>query len=260
MKVELDPKKSVEANAAVYYEKAKKYRKKIEGVKKAIEETKRLLEKAELEHVKKTKLKKRREKEWFEKFHWMFIDGHLVIGGRDAKSNELLVKKHMEKNDLFFHADVHGASVVIVKNGQELDDSDLEKAAVFAGCFSNAWKAGRGTVDVYCVKPEQVKTAAKAGEYLAKGSFVIEGQRKWFKNVELKLCLSFDGSKLFIAPCEMIKGKKVMIAPDVKKTKGESAREILKAIHKLFPESTEAVDVNWVIELIPNGGSRIIRR
>ncbi len=38
-----------------------------------------------------------------------------MLGGRDASQNEELVKKYMGGQDLFVHADVHGASVVIVK-------------------------------------------------------------------------------------------------------------------------------------------------
>ncbi|MEM0372532.1 MAG: NFACT RNA binding domain-containing protein [archaeon] len=256
MDVEIDVSKTVEQNAAKYYEEAKKYRKKIEGLKKAIESTKRLISEAKEKEQQKTAVKKHsREKEWFEKYHWMNASGRLVIGGRDAKTNETLVKKYMEANDLFFHSDVHGASAVIVKDGQSLDDDSLKYVAQFAGSFSSAWKEGRGTVDVYCVKPEQVKTSAKSGEYLAKGSFVIAGERKYFKNVELSLALTFENGKLVIKPPALAKGKKVIIRPDAKKTKGESSKFVFKKLKEIFPE--EEFDVNWVQELLPNGGSRV---
>lgn len=73
----------------------------------------------------------------------------------------------------------------------------MEKIAIFNACFSSAWKAGRGNVDVYCVKPEQVSQTANTGEYLSKGSFVIKGERKYFKNVVLKLFITFEDEKLF---------------------------------------------------------------
>lgn len=256
MQIELDSRKTVEQNAADYYENSKKFKKKLEGLKKAISETEKLLKKAELKEAEKKAVKKiTLKKEWFERFHWMIINGYLVIGGRDAKTNEFLVKKHMEKEDLFFHADVHGASVIIAKKGQELDESELELVAQFAGCFTSAWKAGRGTINVYSVLPEQVKTAAKSGEYLAKGSFVITGERKYYKNVELKLGIAFEEDKLLIKPVELIKGKKVVIKPDIKKSKGESSKLVLKKLKEIYPD--KSIDVNWVQDLLPNGGSRI---
>ncbi|NYZ79899.1 DUF814 domain-containing protein [Candidatus Micrarchaeota archaeon] len=256
MQVEIDTSRTVEQNAASYYENAKKYKRKLDGLKKAIEVTKRLLADAELKENEKITVKKiARDKEWFEKFHWLKINDVLVVGGRDAKTNEILVKKHMEKDDLFFHSDIHGASAMIAKNGQTLDDHLLRLVAQFAGAFSSAWKEGRGTVDVYCVKPEQVKMSAKSGEYLAKGSFVITGERKYFKNVELSLALTFEDGKLVIEPASSVVGKRVTLKPDVKKSKGETSKLVFKKLKEMFPN--EAFDVNWVQELLPNGGSRV---
>lgn len=54
---------------------------------------------------------------WFEKFIWFISsENYLVIGGRNAQQNEALVKKYMDKNDLFMHSELHGAAVVILKN------------------------------------------------------------------------------------------------------------------------------------------------
>ena len=46
---------------------------------------------------------------WFETFHWFITsDNYLVIGGRDAQQNEILVKRYLRKGDAYLHADVHG--------------------------------------------------------------------------------------------------------------------------------------------------------
>ena len=46
---------------------------------------------------KKTE-KKNRKQEWYEKFHWFFSsEDFLCIGGKDATSNEIIIKKHTEK-------------------------------------------------------------------------------------------------------------------------------------------------------------------
>lgn len=39
-----------------------------------------------------------------------------VIGGRDQQQNELLVKRYMRSTDIYVHADLSGASSIIIKN------------------------------------------------------------------------------------------------------------------------------------------------
>src|SRR3989344_3208358 len=110
MEVEIDLHKSVEENAGMYFDQAKKYKKKLEGARKALLESRKKLadlekqeEKFQAEEVKKLS-KVERKKEWYEKFHWFVSsEGYLCIGGKDATSNEVIIKKHMEKDDVVFH-------------------------------------------------------------------------------------------------------------------------------------------------------------
>ena len=61
-------------------------------------------------------IKQIRKKMWFEKFYWFVSSsGQLVLGGRDARQNELLVKRYLRASDLYVHADVHGASSVVIR-------------------------------------------------------------------------------------------------------------------------------------------------
>lgn len=54
---------------------------------------------------------------WFERFNWFVTSENvLVLSGRDAQQNELLVKRHLTKGDIYVHADLHGASTTIVKS------------------------------------------------------------------------------------------------------------------------------------------------
>ncbi len=258
MRIVIDPRKSIHENAAAYYEKAKKLRMKAKKALAAVEETKRMIEKQEAVPVKKLEKRIVRKKEWFEKYRWTLISNHLMIGGKGAKSNEEVVRKHLEKEDLFFHADIHGASAMVLKKGQECSEEELSHAAVFAACFSRAWKEGRGAVDVYCVKPEQVKLAAKSGEFLAKGSFVIEGKRKWFRNVELVLALTWHDERLLICPVEEVKrvsSKFLRLKPDASSSKQHAAKQVLFKLGKMFPEASISID--YVQEVLPTGGSKI---
>ena len=193
MEIEIDLKKSLHENAGEYYDRAKRMRSKIEGAKKALEISRKQLAKAEEKEVVKT-LEKKRERQWFEKYHWLKTrNGFLAIAGRDAKSNEQLVKKQMKKDDLFFHADIQGAAATILIDGQPAEEADRDDAARLAAVFSKAWQKGVGSINVYSVKPDQVKLSAKAGEFLAKGSFVMQGEREWHKNVPLEIKAFMDG-------------------------------------------------------------------
>ena len=205
MEIELDLSKSLDENASEYFKKAKESRKKILGLKKAllIAQTKS----AEQENKDKQKAldktlakeKKKLSKKWFMQFRWFFTsDNLLVIGGKDAKSNEEVVKKRMKKNDVYFHAEVFGAPHCIISapesfKGKEFSAPDLSmhEAAVFAVSFSKAWEESRPIADAYSVKPEQVSKSAKPGESLGTGAFMIYGERNWFNKTPLSCALGF---------------------------------------------------------------------
>ena len=119
MRITLNLNKSIEQNAAIYYEKAKKAKKKLAGAKKAIDKTILKLEKLKQSKQPKAgpvKLQKQQKKEWFEKFRWFYSsEEFLCVGGRDATSNEILIKKHTEKNDLVFHTKLEGSPFFVIK-------------------------------------------------------------------------------------------------------------------------------------------------
>ena len=106
----------------------------------------------------------------------------LVIGGRDADTNEEIVKKYMEPRDLAFHAQIHGAPIVIIKSeGRDIPETTLREAAQFAIAYSNVWKEGLHSGDCYWVYPNQVSKTPEPGEYLARGAFVIRGERHYME-------------------------------------------------------------------------------
>ncbi len=258
MKVIIDPRKTVYENAADHYEKSKKYKKKIKRLEQAIQETEKKITKRPEKKTPVLEKKIMRKKEWYEKYHWFFTrSGKLVLAGKDARSNQDLVRKHLKKNDLFAHADVHGAPATIFKDGQSASEEEKKSVAQFAACYSRIWGAGVKVADAFIVKPEQVKTAAKAGEYLAKGAFVITGERQWFRNLLLELKVSYQNSKLIIGPPAEIPGKGIIIAPGPG-TKHTSAKQVLSELTRTFPDAK--VDLDWIMQILPNGGSKIIKQ
>lgn len=190
MQVELDTSKTIEQNAALYFEKAKKAKKKIIGVKKALlmfeKERLNLLSKKEealtkYEEQEEEKRKEKRVKNWYEKFRWFFSsEGFLCVGGRDATTNEIIVKKHMLKEDIVFHTEAPGSPFFVIKTaGKEVGSDTLREAAQATAIFSRAWKMGLGSAKVYWVEPSQVKKELG----LPKGSFMIHGKRNYSEPV-----------------------------------------------------------------------------
>ena len=180
-KIIIDPKLTIPENAEVYYEKAKKAKRKTKGALIAIENTKKQLEDIKskkdiaMEHIAVPKKRIKKDLKWYEKLRWFISSENvLVVGGRDANSNENVVKKYLEPNDIYLHADIHGASSTAIKlNGAKLNDTILKESGEFAASFSSAWSKGFTTQDVFWVHPDQVSKTPGAGEFLAKGSFVL---------------------------------------------------------------------------------------
>ena len=258
--VEIFFEKSIEQNAAIYYEQAKRAKRKLEGAQKALEETKKKLEKLEKEkdrifkELEKQEVKeaKKRKKEWFEKFHWFYSsEGFLCIGGRDATSNEIVIKKHTDKSDIVLHTDMAGSPFFVIKNGQQAKEKTINEAAQATASYSKAWKLGLATLDVFYVKPEQVSKKTKAGEYMPKGAFMIYGETKYL-SPSLEISIGIIHTKQVIGgPTEAIKAqaeKYVTIISGKQKT-SDLAKKIK---HKLNIE-----DVNEIVPFIPAGGSEI---
>ncbi|HYB04064.1 MAG TPA: NFACT family protein, partial [Nitrososphaerales archaeon] len=131
------------------------------------------------ERAERKLVTERRERQWFERYRWFVTsDEELALGGRDGTSNSIVVNKYTGKNDIAFHADLHGSPFFILRRekaeGPPTDEIALEMAQATVS-FSRAWKDELGSADAYWVTPDQIKKSAPSGEYLPRGSFFIEG-------------------------------------------------------------------------------------
>lgn len=209
----LDLKKSLEENASDYFEKAKKIKKKIKGAEEALQQSLKKLKELEAKKEKfdaeEKQFKKlpERKKEWYEKFRWFFSsDGFLVLGGRDATSNEIVIKKHTDKNDLVLHTDLAGSPFFVIKSGgKKIPTSTINEAADAVCTFSRIWKLNLQSTDVFYVNPDQVSKKTKAGEYMGKGAFMIYGKTNYIENkVNLAIGVTKDRA-IMSGPLEPIK-------------------------------------------------------
>jgi predicted ribosome quality control (RQC) complex YloA/Tae2 family protein len=178
---------------------------KIERAEEVLEEMKKSSFKIE-EELKARIYSKPAPRFWYEKYRWTITRrGFLVIAGRDASQNEVIVKRYLGESDIFLHADIHGApATVLLRGSRELTEADIFEAAVIAACYSRAWREGLSYVDVYWVYGRQVSKSPPSGEYLSKGAFMIYGPRNYLR-VPLVLGI---GLKLY---CDQVYGEYVKV-------------------------------------------------
>jgi predicted ribosome quality control (RQC) complex YloA/Tae2 family protein len=143
-------------------------------------------------------IKEQIAKEWYERYRWFTTsDGLLAIGGRDASSNSAIIRRHLTENDIVFHAEIHGSPFFILKDAKQVSEisATLIEVAQATVSFSRAWRDGLFSADAYWVEPSQIKKGAPTGQFLPKGSFVIEGRRNYIKGIEIKLAVGIIWSR-----------------------------------------------------------------
>jgi predicted ribosome quality control (RQC) complex YloA/Tae2 family protein len=257
---------SVPQNAQRYYEKAKEMARKGSGAKEALVITKQLRE-GKTAAPKKTRpvsFYRRRKPKWYERFRWFFSsDGFMVLGGRDADTNEEIYTKYMERRDLVLHTDAPGAPLTVIKTeGEIVPKSTLEEAAQFAVSYSSVWKGGLVAADCYLIKGDQVSKTPESGEFLKKGAFVIRGERTYFKDTPLGLALGLADGVLVGGPVSAVKPK---ADPVVEIEPGElNADDLAKKVYRQFSDQVEdraflksVASVDQMVQFLPPGGSRI---
>jgi predicted ribosome quality control (RQC) complex YloA/Tae2 family protein len=255
--LQLDLTRSVQATAAKFYEKAKRAQRKIEGARKAILETQSKIEQLRREKQQIVEMKKpppvRKERAWYEKFRWFHSsEGLLVIGGKDATTNEILIKRRMEPHDLVFHADIVGAPFVLIKTrGKTPSEQSLKEAAQFAASYSRAWKEGFGVVNVYWVHPHQVGKSPPSGQYLKKGSFIIRGAKNYLRNVPLGVAIGVqikeDHAKIIGGPPEAV-AKHASVYVEIAPGEYKSS-ELAKRIRRILGEKAPVDQKKQILEM-----------
>ena len=284
MKITLDINKSVEENAGQYFEQAKKARKKIQGVKRTLDtfnkkEEKETKTQQEINQEDQliTKIVQTK-KYWFEKFKWFITsEGFLVVAGRDATTNEILIKKHLDDQDLVFHTDMAGSPFIIIKHNKEdvkkilstsfsqtsIGQESIDQAGSFTFLHSKAWKIGIAQEQVFYVKPHQITKTAQSGEYLTKGAFMIRGE-KTFLQPQIDICVGVSTQtpsnkpQLFLGPQIALKTYCEELI-DIQQG-NQKPKEIAQIIQKTFQKTHQVLfSLNDITHILPTG-SQIPKR
>jgi predicted ribosome quality control (RQC) complex YloA/Tae2 family protein len=227
-------------------------------------------------------------KEWYERYRWFITsDGLLAIGGRDSSSNSVVIRKYLTEYDIIFHAEIYGSPFFVIKNSAATtsprttaavvgdgDDNDismsLQQVAQATVSFSRAWKDGLFSGDAYWVKADQIRKGAPTGQFLPKGSFVIEGKRNYIKGVEIKLAIgvmqmSNNKFTLVCGPIDAVKKSSLVYSVLLPGTMDPTniAKKIKNEFIRVASDHTELLDfiktisIDDFVRTIPYGQSKI---
>ena len=275
-RVELEA--SIPTFSSLLFSRAKELERGAVNIDKASEELKSRIERIQNQTQKiheKIQFNMLESKHWYERYRWFVTtDGHLVLGGRDASSNSAVIRKHMTENDIVFHAEIHGSPFFLVKDARNQENGDfVDETAQATVSFSRAWKDGLSSGDAYWVFPNQVKKGAPTGQYLPKGSFVIEGKRNFCKGVELKLSIGLiqiENKRYTIVcgPSNAIRRRSLVFASLLpggsdpmnlaKKVKSEFVR-VISEFDSDLADYLKKIVLDEFIRMLPSGQSKIER-
>ncbi|MBI2105717.1 DUF814 domain-containing protein [Candidatus Woesearchaeota archaeon] len=126
-------------------------------------------QKATIENFLKKKITNRK---WFEKFRFELLEKGLIVGGKDRKTNEELLKKHLKGDDLVFHTEMKGSPFFILKNNK--DKENIFRAALLTAFYSQDWKRHNQDVTVMIASGNQIHKDKK----MDTGTFGVRGRRE----------------------------------------------------------------------------------
>jgi predicted ribosome quality control (RQC) complex YloA/Tae2 family protein len=269
-KIKIDPQSSIQAISSTLFNESKRQMKAIETIDMERKKTERNLEAFRKQATiarDSVVFSIQKKKEWYERYRWFFTsDGLLAIGGRDASSNSSVIRKHLNKNDKVFHAEIVGSPFFILREGNE-NPSTITEVAQATVCFSRAWREGLYGLNAYWVHPDQVKTAAPTGQFIAKGSFVIEGTKNFVQVSTMQLAVGLyqkndDDYSLMCGPVSAV--KKNCIYYVIIEPSGVDMVEIAKKIRLEFLKFKDKEDVVKAFTIddftraVPAGDSHIV--
>ena len=186
------------SNARQYYEQKKvaavKEQKTLQSSAKALKSTERKIGADLKKGLKQERelLRPQRMAYWFEKFTcFISSEGYLVLGAKDAPQSEIMYNRHLKRGDVFVHADLNGASPVVVKNkpgraNDPIPPSTLSQAGTLVVATSSAWDS-KAVMSAWWVTAEHVSKTTANGDFLSPGNFHVKGEKRFLPPAQLLL-------------------------------------------------------------------------
>ncbi len=188
----------------------------------------------------------------YRKYRWFFTSsGKLVIGGKSAEQNDFLLSllKETEKDFVVMHTTEPGSPFSILPEEiSKLSNSDIEECAIFTGCFSRAWKAGKSKASVDVFRLSQLHK----NRNMKQGTWGVFGGVKTL-SVPLQLVLTTQKEVLRAVPEKTSKSKFI-----VKLRPGNINKDNVQA--KLELELNKVFSHEELLSALPAGGFKIIKK
>ena len=265
-KIKIDLNSSLPTTASALFNESKKQKAAIGSIEKLLEKTEKDLQKVvkKGEGAKQVNVTQVRKKNWFERYRWFYTtDGVLAVGGRDSSSNSAIIRKHLEKNDKVFHAEISGSPFFLLKDNVSPTPASLTELAHATVCFSKVWKEAIYGSSAYWVNPDQVKKGAPSGQSMAKGSFMIEGQRNFVKISTLKMCVGIiKYEESYLLTCGPPSMKDTAVCYAMIEPTGQDMADVAKRIRYEFLSSNEEIakpfSIDDFVRVLPAGACKII--
>jgi len=264
-KIKIDLNSSLPTTASTLFNESKKQKAAIGSIEKLVRKTENDLEKVvkKGESVKQVSFTQVRKKNWFERYRWFYTtDGVLAIGGRDSSSNSAIIRKHLQKNDKVFHAEMSGSPFFLLKDNVTATPVSLTEVAHATVCFSKVWNEAFYGSSAYWVNPTQVKKGAPSGQSMAKGSFMIEGQRNFVKISSLKMCVAIiKHEESYLLTCGPPSMKNTAVCYAMIEPTGQDMADVAKRIRYEFLSSNEEIakpfSIDDFVRVLPAGACKI---
>jgi predicted ribosome quality control (RQC) complex YloA/Tae2 family protein len=118
------------------------------------------------------------------KFREFFTSsGKLVLGGKDAESNEKLMEEYIDKDVTVLHTKEPGSPFSVIKNPEK---KELKEAAVFTAKYSQDWKKNKKDiiVDYFLGKDVFKEKGMKLGTFGVKKAKSLKIKKEQIMKIE----------------------------------------------------------------------------
>lgn len=185
----------------------------------------------------------------YQKYRWFVTSsGKLVIGGKNAEQNEILLRKlkSSEEDKIIMHTAEPGSPFsAILAPPKSIKLSDMHECAIFTASFSRAWRQEKRKVkvDVFHLSDIYKLSSMKAGTW---------GVKRILKRISapLFLVLTKQKGKLRAVPEHAAKSSLLKISPG-KTDKTHLVSKIQTLLNNKFSKEE-------ILAALPPGGLKIL--
>ncbi len=187
----------------------------------------------------------------YTKYKWFYTStSKLVIGGKSAEQNDLLLKllKRSKKAYLLMHTSEPGSPFsVILDDPKSITDEDIKEAALFTGCFSRAWRSGKSkaTIDIFKLSQLYKSNSMKTGTWGIKGKIDR-------KEVDLSLVFTKQNGFLRAVPQETVKNKE-----DILLSLKPGNKDKIEMLQEIKSKLKDKYSSEEILSALPAGGISI---